>query len=177
MDLRLASGSMAAAGMVGDMIADSMGVADGVVAVGNAWLPVTIENEARRVALNGAALLFVGARVPRRLRSWGNVTPRDKNGRSLERARSRFLASLGMTARKASASARARARASAKAKARAKAKAGAGGDGAGGDGSGRGILWVWRIVSLWRPQWWQTGVIYQVYPRSFQDTDGDGVGI
>lgn len=31
-------------------------------------------------------------------------------------------------------------------------------------------------ISAVRRPWWESGVIYQIYPRSFQDSNGDGIG-
>src|SRR5436309_3395491 len=33
-----------------------------------------------------------------------------------------------------------------------------------------------RAGSLRRRMWWENAVVYQIYPRSFQDSDGDGNG-
>ena len=33
-----------------------------------------------------------------------------------------------------------------------------------------------RTVDTPQRKWWETGVVYQIYPRSFQDSSGNGTG-
>ncbi|WP_458646662.1 alpha-amylase family glycosyl hydrolase, partial [Streptococcus suis] len=32
------------------------------------------------------------------------------------------------------------------------------------------------MPEIQKTDWWKKSVIYQIYPRSFQDSNGDGVG-
>nr|XP_018914092.1 PREDICTED: alpha-glucosidase-like [Bemisia tabaci] len=46
------------------------------------------------------------------------------------------------------------------------------------------ILWAVTFIGLWgstlqsdrQPDWWETTLMYQIYPRSFKDSNGDGIG-
>ncbi|NTD99184.1 alpha-glucosidase [Agrobacterium tumefaciens] len=44
------------------------------------------------------------------------------------------------------------------------------------------LLMIWVVKtnaqkkSIGQPKWWKEAVVYQIYPRSFKDSDGDGIG-
>lgn len=32
------------------------------------------------------------------------------------------------------------------------------------------------LPAVWSADWWENGNFYQIYPRSFMDSNGDGIG-
>lgn len=32
------------------------------------------------------------------------------------------------------------------------------------------------LINGYEPKWWKEAVVYQIYPRSFQDSSGEGIG-